>query len=210
MLARRGCAPWRSRLESCLWPLVLSQRTVQPLRQRPATVRHRRRLQLGALLQTGHVLWYTDGASSNNQDSRFRRAGYGAICGYQHGHVWNISAALEGTGDTKGQTNNRAELRAVVAVLERDPRPVLLATDSAYVHDGAKRNLQRWRAQGWRRRAASPRLITNVDLWRRLHELLSAPGRSVQWRKVKGHATSADVAEGRVTQQDADGNACAD
>eukprot|EP00660_Eupelagonema_oceanica_P019350 gene19350-biopygen18682 len=136
------------------------------------------------VLVQGHVLWYTDGASSNNQDSRFRRAGYGAICG--------------------------AELRAVVAVLERDPRPVLLATDSAYVHDGAKRNLQRWRAQGWRRRAASPRLIANVDLLRRLHELLSAPGRSVQWRKVKGHATSADVAEGRVTQQDADGNACAD
>eukprot|EP00660_Eupelagonema_oceanica_P019735 gene19735-biopygen44321 len=34
------------------------------------------------VLVQGHVLWYTDGASSNNQDSRFRRAGYGAICGW--------------------------------------------------------------------------------------------------------------------------------
>eukprot|EP00660_Eupelagonema_oceanica_P000582 gene582-8237_t len=60
------------------------------------------------------VVW-TDGASANNQDDRFRRAGWGAW--WCRGHRSNASRVLEGadaSGQPANQTNNRAEARAVL------------------------------------------------------------------------------------------------
>ena len=79
--------------------------------------------------QEQQVIW-TDGAAPKNQDDRFRRAGSGIY--YGHGDPLNMSAILPGLV----QTNQRAELLAVVLVCLRDPRPLDIRTDSSYVCNG--------------------------------------------------------------------------
>eukprot|EP00660_Eupelagonema_oceanica_P017647 gene17646-8820_t len=73
---------------------------------------------------------FTDGACTDNQDGRFRRAGYGVFWGFRH--PGNVAAALEGDQ----QTNNAAELMAVIVAIERGPARVEVRTDSQYVYDG--------------------------------------------------------------------------
>ena len=96
------------------------------------------------LTANGRFVVFTDWACRHNQDARFRRAGYGAF--WADGHPLNISSAL---GDWS-QTNNRAELMAVIACLETDPRPFEIRTDSRYVFNGCTLHLPRRRAYHWR------------------------------------------------------------
>ena len=74
-------------------------------------------------------LFVDDGACRKNQYARFRSAGYGAS--WATGHFRNLSLPLEGWV----QTNNRSELKAVVAVLETELR-VEIRSDSDYVRNG--------------------------------------------------------------------------
>ena len=71
------------------------------------------------------------------------------------------------------QTNNRAELLAVLRSFQLEIRPVEVRTDSAYVANGINRRPQRWKDNGWRR---SGRLIINADLWQELGKLLEERG----------------------------------
>ena len=80
-------------------------------------------------LETEKVLW-TDGACSNNQDFRLRRAGSGIF--YGDACVENLGVPLPGPV----QTNQRAELFAVVLACLRDPRSLDIRSDSKYVCDG--------------------------------------------------------------------------
>eukprot|EP00663_Eupelagonemidae_sp_cell21sb_P003985 gene3985-4953_t len=82
----------------------------------------------------GHVVVWTDGASSNNQYPELRRAGCGAFWGI--GHSYNVSEALHGAHQGE-EGNNRAELQAVLCVLRREKhRAVEIRTDSNYVWNG--------------------------------------------------------------------------
>ena len=74
-------------------------------------------------------LWI-DGAATNNQDDRFRRAGFGIF--YDAEHDTNLSALLPG----RQQTNQRAELLAVVVACLRDSRPLDIRSDSDDVCKG--------------------------------------------------------------------------
>eukprot|EP00973_Karenia_brevis_P028931 3990523-Karenia_brevis.AAC.1 len=85
------------------------------------------------LLVGGLIVIYTDGACRHNDDVRLRKAGYGAF--WAIGHPHNFALPVE--GDI--QTNQRAELLAVLAVLEREGRPLEIRTDSKYVYDGCTR-----------------------------------------------------------------------
>eukprot|EP00973_Karenia_brevis_P031867 4397091-Karenia_brevis.AAC.1 len=67
---------------------------------------------------------FTDGACSNNQDARFRRAGVGVY--WNDNHALNCSIPLP--GDV--QTNQRAELYAVILVLEGSAGRVHVRSDS--------------------------------------------------------------------------------
>ena len=98
------------------------------------------------------VLWI-DGASSNNQDHRFRRAGSGIF--YGPSHVLNFSCLLPGLS----QTNQRAELFAVLLACLRDQRDLDIRSDSEYVCSGV-RALHSWCDGGWQGE--------NVDLWNML------------------------------------------
>lgn len=112
------------------------------------------------------------------------------------------------TGMPQTPTSNRAELRAVVAVLgymhdnsrsfypwepKNDSR-LVIATDSAYVVDGTTNWVKDWETNGWMRRDGSP--VQNQDLWKLLLEKARAIRSDVCeqlsfWhipRELNGHA----------------------
>lgn len=87
-------------------------------------------------------------------------------------------------------TNNRMELRAVIAGLAalRRPSRVHVYTDSQYVQKGISQWIHDWKRRGWRTAARSA--VKNAELWRELDEL--ARSHQVQWHWVKGHAGQPD------------------
>ena len=156
----------------------------------------------GETLVDGFVVVYTDGASRGNQFRSARAAGLGGF--WCARHPFNFSAALEG----EIQTNDGAELAAVLWVFQLELRPVEVRTDSAYVANGILKHRGAWRKEGWKKKG---RTIRNADLWKQLDDLLGARGpASYKLTKVKGHATEEDVARGAVAQADKVGNDEAD
>eukprot|EP00973_Karenia_brevis_P065907 9161162-Karenia_brevis.AAC.1 len=87
----------------------------------------------------GYVVVFTDGACQGNQWRHSRVAGWGAF--WSKGHPFNWSAPLEGSE----QTNNRAELQALIYVLQVDIRRLEVRTDSAYVHNGVNKWMALWK-----------------------------------------------------------------
>ncbi|CAE8597634.1 unnamed protein product [Polarella glacialis] len=135
-------------------------------------------------LLEGKVVVYTDGACVRNQHKALRRAGYGAFWG--PGHIQNWSAPLRG----RCKRNQRAELQAVVHVLQHEARDVHIKSDSEYVVKGFLHHRLAWRALGWRK-------VSHRDLWQALDELVEArlPG-AVRMSKVKGHANYSQGCQG--------------
>lgn len=140
------------------------------------------------------VLW-TDGACKNNQDQRFRRAGSGIF--YANSHPLNYSCLLPGLA----QSNQRAELFAVLLACLRDPRPLDIRTDSEYVQKGVAL-WRSWHGSGW--------AGEHCDLWGLLAAELNSRANPVSVSWVKGHAKMIDVQRGRTTLLDKDGNDGAD
>jgi len=148
----------------------------------------------GAESSVPQVLW-TDGASSNNQDHRFRRAGSGIF--YGPSHAFNYSCMLPGVA----QSNQRAELFAVLLACLRDPRELDIRSDSQYVCEGV-RTLHSWASAGWHG--------VSADLWNLLASELRARETNVCVSWVKGHAKQIDIDRGRTTREDKEGNDGAD
>ena len=140
------------------------------------------------------IIW-TDGAASFNQDHRFRRAGSGIF--YSEAHHMNLSVILPGVV----QSNQRAELLAVLLSCLRDPRPLDIRSDSEYVCNGFA-VWRSWSKTGWRH--------DNADLWNQLASHMCSRATCVQVSWVKGHAKPVDVLRGRTTEEDRLGNNGAD
>jgi ribonuclease HI len=140
------------------------------------------------------TIW-TDGASAHNQDARFRRAGSGIFYGPDHALNW--SGLLPGLA----QSNQRAELFAVLVACLRDPRPLQIRTDSEWVCKGFS-SWRSWAAGGWQGEHA--------DLWDMLACELSLRAWDVHVSWVKGHTKEIDVKRGRTTREDKTGNDGAD
>ena len=119
---------------------------------------------------------YTDGACSGNPG----RGGWGAILRFgEH--------EKELCGGEPSTTNNRMELSAVIAALQalKVTCTVRLTTDSQYVSKAINDNwLYNWKIRGWR--TANKGAVKNVDLWKKLDELLITHDVTFVW--VKGHA----------------------
>jgi ribonuclease HI len=83
-------------------------------------------------------------------------------------------------------TNNRMELRAVIAALRALTRPcrVEIFTDSEYLRRGVTDWLARWRRNNWLTARKQP--VKNQDLWRALHAAMQP--HQVTWRWVPGHS----------------------
>jgi ribonuclease HI len=99
----------------------------------------------------------------------------------------------EHSGGAPLTTNNQMELQAVIeglAALKRRSA-VEVITDSAYVAKGASEWLPGWKANGWRRREKNRWTdVKNVELWKRLDELLSR--HQVKFTTVAGHSGHAE------------------
>lgn len=123
-----------------------------------------------------HIDIFTDGACSGNPGP----GGWGAILRYN-------GVEKEMSGSEKETTNNRMELSAVIEALSalKEACEVTVYTDSKYVCDAiVKRWVYSWQANGWRKADKKPAL--NVDLWKKLLDLLSKHEVEFVW--LKGHA----------------------
>ncbi len=96
---------------------------------------------------------------------------------------------LERSDGEPDSTNNRMELTAVIRGLEalREPCQVTLHADSSYVLQGMSSWMEGWKKNGWKRKEGSKLVpVKNVDLWKRLDELLQI--HQVRYEQIKGHA----------------------
>lgn len=131
------------------------------------------------------VIW-TDGACRcNGTDNAV--AGVGVYFGPRDPR--NLSEPLEGA-----QTNQRAELKAVIRALqvlaeEGDlERPVQIRTDSRYVQRGLHQHLPRWKVRGWK--TTTKTAVKNRELWECL-DALYAQFVDVTLVHVRGHSGDA-------------------
>jgi len=125
------------------------------------------------------VEMYTDGACRGNPG----KGGWGALLRYG-----DVEKTLYG-GESM-TTNNRMELTAVIKGLEALNKPcqVKVTTDSKYVLTGITEWMPNWKKRNWR--TASKKPVLNVDLWKKLDELVAS--HKVDWDWVKGHSGHAE------------------
>ena len=124
----------------------------------------------------------TDGACSGNPGP----GGWGALIRFEDGSVEELGGAEPAT------TNNRMELQAALAVLERLaelPRhpDLTVRTDSKYLIDGLGSWMAGWKRKGWKTAAGKP--VLNQDLWQALD---AARLPDVPLTYVKGHSGDPD------------------
>ena len=124
----------------------------------------------------------TDGACSGNPGP----GGWGALIRFEDGSVEEFG------GSEPATTNNRMELQAALAALERLaelPRhpDLTLRTDSKYLIDGLGSWMVGWKRKGWKTAAGKP--VLNQDLWQALD---AARLPDVPLTYVKGHSGDPD------------------
>ena len=118
-------------------------------------------------LTAPNVHLFTDGACSGNPGP----GGWGFILRHLRS-----GKEMESSGGEAVSTNNRMELTAVVEGLGTLSRKcyVELFTDSVYVGKGITEWMQKWKANGWKRREGkSLKPVKNEDLWRKLDALMA-------------------------------------
>ena len=155
--------------------------------------------------KTFHI--FTDGACSDN-GRRGARGGFGVHFYSKQGRGLDISEPLM---NNEPQTNNRGELRAIQAALDRiDQNESLWSqefteyciwSDSEYSIHSLTKWAPNWRRNGWRKSDGG--IIQNVDLIRPIFEKLGRMPR-VRLQHVRAHQ------KGREHEFPFDGNTEAD
>ena len=130
---------------------------------------------------------FTDGALRGGGPRRARRSGWAAVlvtgCG-------KVIGGIYGPCPDAFPSSLRAELWAILHVLQMAIPPLTIWTDSQGAVDGWEKG------KDWACAACRPA----ADLWRQIWRLLDDIGiDGLAIRKVKGHATEADVEAGRST-----------
>ncbi len=125
---------------------------------------------------------YTDGACVGNPGP----GGWAAIILLENGKK-------ELFGGEKLTTNNRMELTAAIKALEyftkqEEKQPskkhIRIFTDSTYVKEGITVWINSWEKNNWK--TAGKKNVKNIDLWKKLKELIQTS--QVEWNWVKGHS----------------------
>ncbi|MEI6326728.1 MAG: ribonuclease HI [Candidatus Roizmanbacteria bacterium] len=119
---------------------------------------------------------YTDGACSGNPGP----GGYGFIL------KQDAKVVTTGSQGYLKTTNNRMELRGVIAGLQASPPDAIVrvVTDSEYIVNAfTKKWIDNWQARGWRNSQKKP--VANRDLWELLLPLVQA--HKVQFSWIRGH-----------------------
>ena len=149
--------------------------------------------------------YFTDGAATTS-DQRVRRVGFGAA-GLQRDSAgrWGLARGLVGHLGSERHTVPRAELRAVIALVEAlAPGHSQVWTDAKYVAAGfgAGRHLTQ---QVQIRHARS-----NQDLWCRLGNAMTTRGVQLTVSWMKSHATDQHILSYNLSEQQVVGNYVAD
>ena len=127
---------------------------------------------------------YTDGACAGNPGP----GGWAAI-------ILTEGNKKEIFGGKKLTTNNRMELTAAIKALEyfaekEDKQPSLkqieIYTDSTYVKEGITVWINTWEKNNWK--TADKKNVKNVDLWKKLKELVKS--NQVEWLWIKSHSNN--------------------
>ncbi|MDR2159399.1 MAG: ribonuclease HI [Treponema sp.] len=141
---------------------------------------------------------FTDGGCAGNPGP----GGWAYVIAADRGDGTAAAILAEKWGAEEDTTNNRMELKAVIAALEAvagldgssvrpaSPCPdavsdrVTVVTDSQYVQKGITQWIHKWKKNDWQTSDRKP--VKNRDLWERLDHLASdlAP----RWVWVRGHA----------------------
>ena len=127
---------------------------------------------------------YTDGSCFNNPGP----GGWAAviILGNEENEIF---------GGEKLTTNNRMELTAAIKALEycnsKINRQLILEhikiyTDSNYVKDGITLWIKDWEKNNWK--TSNKKNVKNVDLWKKLKDLVSS--KSIEWEWIKSHSNN--------------------
>jgi len=125
---------------------------------------------------------YTDGAFIGNPGP----VGWAAI-------ILTEGNKKEIFGGNKLATNNRMELTAAIKALEycvekegkqSSLNQIKIYTDSTYVKEGITVWINTWEKNNWK--TTDKKNVKNVDLWKRLKELVKS--NQVEWNWVKGHS----------------------
>ncbi|PWN51287.1 ribonuclease H-like protein [Violaceomyces palustris] len=126
---------------------------------------------------------YCDGSSQGNGGKR-ARAGWGVFWEDENLSGLNEARRLPG----EHQTNNRAELMAIIRAIQLCPDPdaeLQIYTDSQYAISAITQWQGNWRAKGWKLSTGEP--VMNKDLIRRLERELRKRKIRPKLIKVKGH-----------------------
>ena len=127
---------------------------------------------------------YTDGACVGNPGP----GGWAAI-------ILAEKDKKEIFGGEKLTTNNRMELTAPIKALEYCTKQydkqctleqIEIYTDSTYVKEGITVWINTWEKNNWK--TADKKNVKNVDLWKKLKELVK-PNR-IKWQWIKGHSNN--------------------
>ncbi|KIW28808.1 hypothetical protein, variant 3 [Cladophialophora immunda] len=148
----------------------------------------------------GMLRIYTDGSSLKNGQAG-ARAGVGVFFGPQDPK--NVSEALKGSK----QTNQRAELTAILRALDIAPRhrEVTIYTDSKYSIDCVTNWYRNWKKNGWVNTKGKP--VENKDLVMDIRERIEERehlGKLTYFVWVKGHTDNpGNIAADRLAVQGA-------
>jgi ribonuclease HI len=103
------------------------------------------------------------------------------------GWAWYVDDACWAAGGWAHGTNNKAELTAVLDLLQQTAHlseDLLVYCDSTYVINSITKWMAGWKRRGWKK--GDGKAVLNVDIMKALDEAMS--GRSVRFAWVKGHS----------------------
>ena len=134
---------------------------------------------------------YTDGACVGNPGP----GGWAAI-------ILLENEKKELFGGEKLTTNNRMELTAAIKGLEYcntqegkqlSIKEIKIYTDSVYLKEGITSWINNWEKNNWK--TADKKNVKNVDLWKKLKDLVKS--KQIEWRWIKSHSgdTMNDLAD---------------
>jgi len=131
-----------------------------------------------------YVEVYTDGSSLGNGKGT-SMAGYGVYWEDERFHNLNQACRLAGPV----QTNNRAELTAILMAIRLHPepsRPLRIWTDSQYAINCINKWMPRWRSNNWKRGLDAE--VSNKDLLQDIDQAIGSCKIRPTLEHVKGHA----------------------